>query len=241
MSNRGTGEPVIPGQQGVRDRRGHDTRSRILDEAERLFADAGFDGVSTRKVAAAAGVNLSALYYYFPGKEGLFEAAFVRRIEPINRERLAELDRLLAGDGPTLEEVIVAWVRPLLGNEGDPRAALIMRFIAKVVSSDPGGSAAWAGAYDEVGRRFIAALGRCLPEDDVTALVWKYNFMIGVLVYTLGGRALPARVPEDFAHIATDLAEHPSANSLTLERLVSFVAAGMRASLLNAGGQQPGE
>jgi AcrR family transcriptional regulator len=241
MSNGGMDQPVVRRGQAVRaDPRGHQMRSRILDEAERLFADFGFDGVSTRKVAAGAGVNISALYYYFPGKEGLFEAAFVRRIEPINRERLAELERLLAADGPTLEQVIAAWIRPLLGDDDDPKAALVMRFIAKVVSSDFGGPASWAGTYDEVGRRFVAALQRCLPDDDITDLVWKYNFMIGVLVYTLGGRSLPARVPQDLAHVATELADNPPANNLTLDRLVSFVAAGMGVPLPTLGGAGDG-
>ena len=49
-------------------------RARILGVATRLFADRGFDGASTRDIAAEAGVNMAMIAYYFGSKEGLFRA-----------------------------------------------------------------------------------------------------------------------------------------------------------------------
>jgi TetR/AcrR family transcriptional regulator, regulator of cefoperazone and chloramphenicol sensitivity len=54
--------------------RGDETRQRIIDAAVQLFGEHGFDGASTRDIAAAAGVNAPALQYYFENKEGLYKA-----------------------------------------------------------------------------------------------------------------------------------------------------------------------
>ncbi|MHC4998559.1 MAG: TetR/AcrR family transcriptional regulator, partial [Planctomycetota bacterium] len=44
-----------------------DVRNRILDVAEALFCERGFEGVSVRELTAAAGCNLAAVNYYFGG------------------------------------------------------------------------------------------------------------------------------------------------------------------------------
>ncbi|MCG8692946.1 MAG: TetR family transcriptional regulator, partial [Minwuiales bacterium] len=53
-----------------------DARERLLDAAVGLFAERGFDGVSTRELVSRAKVNLSAITYHFGGKEALYRAVF---------------------------------------------------------------------------------------------------------------------------------------------------------------------
>ena len=50
----------------------HETKQRLLDAAEVLFAEKGFDGVSIRELAAAADVNVAAVNYHFQGKQNLY-------------------------------------------------------------------------------------------------------------------------------------------------------------------------
>lgn len=57
-----------------------DKKDHILDVAERVFSDNGFDGASTRMISGEAGVNMAMLNYYFGSKEGLFLAVFERKI-----------------------------------------------------------------------------------------------------------------------------------------------------------------
>ena len=80
-------------------RPGQETRERILDAAETAFMQHGFDGASMRTITATAGVNLAAANYHFGSKEGLLCAVFRRRLEGLNRERLAVLDDLEAQSG----------------------------------------------------------------------------------------------------------------------------------------------
>jgi AcrR family transcriptional regulator len=56
------------------------TRDRLLDKAERLFAERGFDGTSVREITTAAQVNLGAINYHFRSKESLYAAVFARRV-----------------------------------------------------------------------------------------------------------------------------------------------------------------
>src|SRR3954466_13792496 len=92
-----------------------DTRERILDTAERLFAERGFGATSLRSIIASAEVNLAAVHYHFRSKEALLEAVIVRRLEPLNRERLELLDQYEreAGKwGPSLEQILDALLSP---------------------------------------------------------------------------------------------------------------------------------
>jgi AcrR family transcriptional regulator len=52
------------------------TKARILSAAEAVFAAKGFEGASTREIAAAAGVNISSLHYHWESKETLYFAVF---------------------------------------------------------------------------------------------------------------------------------------------------------------------
>ena len=53
-----------------------DNRDRILREAERLFAEKGFDATSVGSIASAAGVNKALVYYYFESKDFLLASLF---------------------------------------------------------------------------------------------------------------------------------------------------------------------
>src|SRR4029077_3956251 len=52
------------------------TKARILEAAEGVFAARGFEGASTREIAARAGVNISSLHYHWESKETLYFAVF---------------------------------------------------------------------------------------------------------------------------------------------------------------------
>ena len=67
-----------------------ETRVRILDAAERLFAEGGFDATSTSSIATQAGVPKGLLFYYFPTKSDLLRALVSERLDlgPIDANAL---------------------------------------------------------------------------------------------------------------------------------------------------------
>src|ERR687896_2628027 len=89
----------------------HETRTRILDAAEELFMQHGFEGTSMRQLTTKAGVNLAAVNYHFGSKEALVEAVFRRRLDPMNGARIAALEALEAtGRALSPEAIIRAFV-----------------------------------------------------------------------------------------------------------------------------------
>src|ERR1700675_3405038 len=90
----------------------HDTKTKILNAAEKLFALNGFDATSLRDITAEAQVNLAAVNYHFQSKDSLIDAVILRRIEPVNRRRVEMLDT--AGPSPSVEQIVEAFLAPLL-------------------------------------------------------------------------------------------------------------------------------
>src|ERR1051325_4733493 len=96
---------------------GETTQTRILDVAEKLFAEHGLDRVSIRDITKKARVNLAAINYHFGTKEDLIAAVFERRVAPVNQARLAALDKVEKAAGkkaPRLERILETFIRPAL-------------------------------------------------------------------------------------------------------------------------------
>src|SRR5437870_13817135 len=85
----------------------HATSTRILDAAEELFMQHGFEGTSMRLLTTKAGVNLAAVNYHFGSKHALIEAVFRRRLDPMNVARIAELEKLEAQERASSPEAII--------------------------------------------------------------------------------------------------------------------------------------
>ena len=75
------------------------TKDRILDAAEALFMEHGYEATSLRAITSAADANLAAVNYHFGSKEELFQAILTRRLDPMNQERVALLDTLEQATG----------------------------------------------------------------------------------------------------------------------------------------------
>ena len=91
-----------------------DTKTRILDAAEALFIDGGFDSLSMRQITTSASVNLAAVNYHFGSKDALIEAVLARQLDPLNDARNALLSTFEGqlGDRMTCEHVLIAMFLP---------------------------------------------------------------------------------------------------------------------------------
>lgn len=78
-----------------------EARERILDAAARLFAQKGFAATTVRDIAAAAGINLAMIHYYFGNKDGLYRAIFEEKIQA--KQRL--LEEMALGEGTCRERL----------------------------------------------------------------------------------------------------------------------------------------
>jgi AcrR family transcriptional regulator len=91
-------------------------RGRILDAAEELFAEHGYDGVALRKIAAVAGVDVALASYHFGRKLDVFNAVFERRADFLNESRHRvplKVQRTSGPGGTGVEQIIETYQHPL--------------------------------------------------------------------------------------------------------------------------------
>jgi len=203
-----------------------DTKVRILDTAEKLFADNGFAATSLRQITADAAVNLAAVHYHFGSKDDLIRAVFARRIGPLNRERLELLDRLEENRGgpAELRPIIEAFIGPPLRMSQDSRRGgrVFMRLLGHAMNQPSDKiRGELVGQFREVGQRFRQAFARVRPGLSETEVLWRMLFMIGAMAHTM---SMADQLPK-----ITDGMCDPRDTEALLDRLVPFLTAGMEA------------
>jgi AcrR family transcriptional regulator len=205
----------------------HVTRTRILDAAEELFMQHGFEGTSMRQLTSRAGVNLAAVNYHFGSKDALIEAVFRRRLDPMNAARIAELAKLEASGNPSPEAIIRAFVGPSLRLVEDAKGGgrNFTRLLGRTYSEPSKGLRALIGQmYAPTMERYKTALERALPQMPKDELVWRMHFMFGTLAYTLAAT-------DTVQLIAGCKPEDRYDAQLLEERLTAFLLAGLLAPL----------
>lgn len=200
-------------------------RDRILDTAEALFAERGFDGVTLRQIAVGAGVDVALASYHFGKKLELFRAVFERRAPELNSARLNALhaaQTAAAPGSPTVEAIIEAFLRPLeLAQEtGDPGWTHYLALVAYINNSAYWGSRMMSDLFDELVREFIAALQAALPGARDEDIYWCYHNLSGALTLTLARTGRIDRLSSGLCR--SD--DFPAA----YDHMIPFVAAGFR-------------
>ena len=208
-----------------------DTKSRILDVAEHLFMEHGFEATSLRQLTSSAGVNLAAVNYHFGSKEELFQAVLTRRLDPMNQERIELLEaaeREAAGKAASCERILFAMLIPALRLARDEQRGgkNFLRLLGRAYA-DPAPFIRHflSQQYVEMIGRYKEAFLKSLPHLSRQELTWRLHFVMGALSYTLAGTdALKL-----FAQVtATD----KDNDELLLQRLAPFLVAGLKAPAL---------
>jgi AcrR family transcriptional regulator len=205
-----------------------ETPERVLEVAERLFAERGLDAVSIRDIIAAAGANLGAINYHFGTKDRLIDAVFERRLIPSAQEQLRALEAVerAAGDRPPkLEAVLEAIFRPVVKEAMDPKrgGATFGKLMARsLVDPNPVMERVMHSHFSARVKRFDAALLRAMPSLAPDDVFWRMHLLMGGLHQSLLllGRKPPPGVPRFHVDAET-----------YIRRFVAFAAAAFRAPL----------
>jgi AcrR family transcriptional regulator len=199
------------------------TKDRVLDAAERLFARDGIEATSLRAITTEADVNLAAVNYHFQSKDALVRAVIARRVVPVNLRRLELLEACekAAGDGPLpIEGVVDAFVRPVL--EIYPsRAREFTPLMGRMYTEPEFATRIYKEHMEPVATRFVAAYERALPDLPRVELLWRLHFSMGAVGHTMAA----SHVLRLFSNGQCD----PSDVEGTLQRLKSFMIAGLTA------------
>jgi AcrR family transcriptional regulator len=200
-------------------------RDRILDAAEELFAEHGYDGVTLRRIATAAGVDVALANYHFGKKLDLFQAVFNRRAELLNdarREALHACQGTSGKKGPSVEQIIEAFLRPLeLAQEtGDEGWRHYLALIAYINNSPYWGPRMMSALFDDLVHEFIDALKKALPKASEADIYWCYHNLSGALTLTLANTGRIDKLSRGHCQSADFQAAY--------DHMIPFTAAGFR-------------
>jgi TetR/AcrR family transcriptional regulator, regulator of cefoperazone and chloramphenicol sensitivity len=184
---------------------GVEARNRLLDASMRLFAEQGFAKTSTRDIAEAAQVNISAISYYFGDKAGLYRAVFIDpRTNPDIDTAIFDAPDIALRDA--LKHLLASMVEPL--KQGD-----LMQCCAKLhfrEMLEPTG--VWREEIDHVikpthmglVRLLCRHLGVAEDDDDVHRLAFSIvGLAIALMISTDPIQALRPSLTADAAAIDT--------------------------------------
>ena len=202
------------------------TKESLIDAAEHLFAEHGYDGVGMRALANEAGVNLGAATYHYGTKEKLYIETVLRCFRPIAEERirlLRQAEKDAKGKPVPVETIVDCMLRPpfmaALAHPYFP--ALLARnlfmpppFMEESLSREGG----------LVHEPFLAALARTLPNLPMEVLQIREMFARGVLLMFL------SKIP---------MQKSPEFCESVLKEMVTFIAAGLRSESMVSGAALP--
>lgn len=199
------------------------TPQRILDAAEALFAEHGYDGVTTRAITARAGVQLNLLSYHFGSKEKLFKAVIDRRLDLIVEGRAEALSALRSSGEPvTVGGILRAFIHPYyaLASQGDSGWLHYARLVAQASQSERD--------YQIINQHmqrtvdvFIGALRDALPGAKEVSIRTGFYYAIALMMSAFSGMN---RIPE-----LVDSTTSLTALERSYQPLITYAEAGILA------------
>jgi AcrR family transcriptional regulator len=213
QQNRAVDSPV----EGVRD--------RLLDVAEELFSERGFESTSVRELAGAAGCNVASVNYYFGAKEKLYEEIWRRHLVLFRDNQMASIDKVTAesGGNPSLEELLRAFACAFVGPLVDRRGGRRMIRLMERELADPHLPPGMFG--EEVMKPILIkmqqALARACPGLDESKVPLVVFSLVGQLIHTIRIKPI-LKLADDEVLAAFDPAK-------LIDHIVAFSAAGIRA------------
>jgi AcrR family transcriptional regulator len=200
-------------------------QDRLLDTAEQLFSEHGFDGASVRDIAAAAGCNIAAVNYYFGGKDKLYTEVWRRQLVQMRDARLQAIEQVMSeSEGkPSLEDLLKSFAKAFIEPFVDEsRSRWLMRLMAREMIDQRVPANLF---IDEVVKPTMGAMRGALlkvcPALDESKIPLIIVFLAGQLIHLVHVKAMFDQI---------EMAEMP-AFDLTdaVDNVVKFSAAGIRA------------
>lgn len=206
-----------------------DTRQRIIDAAEQLFAEKGFNNTTMRAITSMAEVNLAAVNYHFGSKESLLQEVFERHILPLNQERRRRLEAVRAEARTHNRKlqpraVLSAFITPTLKlRDAGPSARNFLSLVGRSLSdSDDTPRRIFFTNMQPMIELLFDMLCEALPDCQPSQVCWRLRFSLSAMGQILiGPDYAQALFPQIDANLSTQQLE---------DLLLDFIAHGMEGS-----------
>lgn len=200
------------------------TKEKILDVAEGLFAEYGFNDTSLRTITSKAGVNLASVNYHFGDKKTLVRAVLNRYLEAFMPEMKQSLERLNERDDYDMAEVFEALRAPLRSlSELRPNGTSRFMLLIGRGYTDVQGHLRWfiTNRYNDVLTLFTDSVLKANPNLTRETLFWRLHFTLGTCVFTMASSQALAEIAEN------DFGSKVDPKSV-VDQLIPYLAAAWR-------------
>jgi len=211
-------------------REAHETRQRLLDSAERLFAEGGFEATSVREITADAECNVAAVNYYFGGKESLYRETFRGLLADLRDRRISRVqsDMEASAGSQTLEMLLEsmanAFLEPLVAGG---RGRLFMGFMAHEMADRHLPPQVFLGEFIRpMFEAYMEGLRRVGPPLEPTAGRMCVMSLMGQMLHVVKAHQLSGEIDDD-DFFPQDLSE-------VVRHVVRFTAGGIRACAMES-------
>lgn len=171
--------------------RGDAARDRLLDVAERLFAENGIDAVSLNRIARFANqLNGSVMQYHFGSKIGLIQAILERRMEVLNDRRNELIDHIDTSDrSRALKQIAEAMVLPFAEHLSVEGGSAYLRFVAQVTfNSNKSVFEMVRGGRDSAVRRIADLVRQILSDVPPEIVRHRLAVVTNLVLFSIGER-----------------------------------------------------
>lgn len=211
----------------------NDTKTKILDAAEKLFAERGFSETSLRLITSKAEVNLASVNYHFGSKRELIRAVLARYLDvfmPLTTEELKTLKQ----QQPIipLEQVFSVLVQPLLhlNKLRSDGTTIFLQLLGRGYIESQG-HLRWffTTHYGDHMKYFINAVSESVPDIPAADMFWRLHFTLGTVVFTMASADALMEIA------ASDFDEQNDIEAV-IRKMIPYMAAGVSASKLTLKG-----
>ncbi|BCG91871.1 DUF1956 domain-containing protein [Mesorhizobium sp. 131-2-1] len=178
------------------------TRAALVHAALKLFGRQGFDGTSTREIAAEAKANIGSIAYHFGGKEGLRAAAadyIVDTIQTIAGQALGSqaIGAAPAGAEAARAQLFAALERMVAFIVASPQAGEIVQFVLRELSHPTAAlDRIYAGVFEPTHRRLCMIWEQATgePAESERTRLTVFTLIGQVIYFRIGREAVMRRM-----------------------------------------------
>ncbi|QLE85651.1 MULTISPECIES: TetR/AcrR family transcriptional regulator [Shewanella] len=200
-----------------------DTKTRILDAAEKLFAERGFSETSLRLITSKAEVNLASVNYHFGSKKELIRAVLARYLDRFMPAAAAEIIKLQQDNTASLDDIFSCLVQPLL-DLNDFKTEGTRTFLQLLGRGyiESQGHLRWfiTTHYGEYLSEFVKAVADSAPHIPPAEMFWRLHFTLGTVVFTMASADALTEIAE------ADFGEHNDIEDV-IRKVIPYLSAGV--------------
>jgi len=204
-----------------------DTKTKILNAAEQLFAERGYADTSLRLITSQAEVNLASVNYHFGSKKELIQAVLARYLDVFVPSLTAALDEIKQGQQRIEQRnVFECLVTPLLAlNAFKHRGTTTFLQLLGRGYVENQGHLRWyiTTHYSDMMAMFNQAVQDANPHLSKEEIFWRLHFTLGTVVFTMAS-----------SKALTDIAKADFNNDIDIEglirKVIPFISAGVSTS-----------